>query len=274
MDANVCRKVATVVNSALLVVVLFGPVASAAPKSSRHPVPSAAARLARGCRGGNPLANVYHSYRLKVRIGCLTVTGTVAYVRREADGDIHVDVRLTSKESGLLNRANRADQRGNLVTEIVPADQPGCTRGKPPRPPHGSYNFGICTGADIATPLVGTRVTVTGPYVLDTNHGWMEIHPVWAITTKRAIPIPTTTLATMTARCRATAMPSSDGYVGDYDVFVYSNQPYHVATASDAGDTWTRETNGAGYANIRLWNTAPGEKITVTVGRASCSVNA
>jgi hypothetical protein len=134
-----------------------------------------------GCRRGNPLANVYHPYRLKVRRRCLVVTGTVAYVSREDDGDLHVDLSLPADEAWLLDRANLAYQYGQLVTEIAPADQPGCTVGEPPRSPHGTYNFGICTGADIATPPVGAVIRVTGPYLLDANHGWMEIHPVWRI---------------------------------------------------------------------------------------------
>ena len=153
---------------------------STIPPSTAAPAQSAPL-LAAGCRAGNPLANVYHEDRLEVRNRCLTVTGTVAYVAHEDDGDFHVDLSLPPGEAHLLNQGNRADQYGQLVTEIVPADEPGCTPGKPPRPPHGSYNYGICTGADLTAPPVGARVTVTGPYVLDANHGWMEIHPVWAI---------------------------------------------------------------------------------------------
>lgn len=236
--------------------------------------------LTHACRGGNPLANVYHPYRLIVKKGCLTVTGTVASIRYEDDGDIHVNLRLPLSEAGLLNHANLANESGDLVTEIVPADQPGCTQGKAPLSPHGSYDFGICTGADLRTPTIGSQVSVTGPYVLDADHGWMEIHPVWAVTTKSAsstFPMktsPTSTRATTTARCHASALASSDGYAGDYDVFIYSNQPYREATASDASDTWRHETNGSGYADIRLFHTAPGEAITVTVGNASCFVNA
>ncbi len=127
------------------------------------------------------MANVYHSDRLQVRNRCLTVTGTVAFVRREDDGDTHVDLVVTPGESGLLDQANLDRQHGELVTEIVPADAPGCVPGTPARPAHGSYAYGTCTGADVAAPPVGATVSVTGPYVLDADHGWMEIHPVWAV---------------------------------------------------------------------------------------------
>lgn len=77
-----------------------------------------------------------------------------------------------------------------------------------------------------------------------------------------------------TAWCRATASPANDGYSGDYDVFVHSNQPDRTATASDAGDTWSHHTNSSGYVEIRLWDTHAGEPITVTVGGARCATRA
>ena len=131
------------------------------------------------CRTGNPLANVYHPYRLLVQQGCLTVTGTVDFSRHEGDGDWHINVRLDSAYARLLNWGNEMYEHGDLVVEIVPADQPWCTPGEPPYPPSGDYDYGHCTGAAIPVPADGARVTVTGPYVMDADHGWMEIHPVW-----------------------------------------------------------------------------------------------
>jgi len=117
---------------------------------------------------------------------CLSVTGTVAYVRHEDDGDYHIDLQLPPTEQHLLNQANIADEYGDLVTEVVPADETGCTPGQPPPLPSTAYTtpgytYGDCTGADIQIPAVGQRVTVTGPYVTDNDHGWTEIHPVWSI---------------------------------------------------------------------------------------------
>jgi hypothetical protein len=45
----------------------------------------------------------------------------------------------------------------------------------------GHFDLGICTGANIVNPQVSAQVEVVGPYVLDANHGWMEIHPVWSV---------------------------------------------------------------------------------------------
>ena len=220
----------------------------------------------------------------------MTVTGTVAYVRHEDDGDLHVNLSLPPAESNLLDQANVADEHGDLITEIVPADQPGCTPGQqPPLPPTAytspSYSYGTCTGADIVTPPLGAQVTVTGPYVLDTDHGWMEIHPVWSITVTGQSASSTTDAsppasasspapAPTGAWCQASASPSNDGYSTDYQVYVRSNQPGQKATASDAGNTWSDVTDSSGTVDIRLYRASPGMVITVTVGTASCSTTA
>jgi hypothetical protein len=139
-------------------------------------------RVSSACRSGDPLANVYHSYRLIVVSRCKTVTGVVKIIRNEDDGDVHFDLKLDAKYANLINDRNRTDQHGYLVAEIVPADEPGCTAGRPPRPSTGTYDYGTCTGANIATPPLGAHVSITGPYVIDMKHGgWMEIHPVWRV---------------------------------------------------------------------------------------------
>ena len=64
------------------------------------------------CRGGNPLAGVYHPQRLRVKSRCRVAIGTVDKVKFEVfDGDVHVDlrpdpgyeVRLSTKERTELN---------------------------------------------------------------------------------------------------------------------------------------------------------------------------
>jgi len=104
---------------------------------------------------------------------------------------------------GMVNEVNRSQQSGNLVVEIVPADKPGCSVGQPPRPAAGTYDYGRCTGAGVPTPRVGAHVSVTGPYVLDSFHGWTEIHPAWAVTSmpspSATSPVPPTTTASRPA---------------------------------------------------------------------------
>jgi len=138
------------------------------------PVPTAGAAPA-GCRSGDPLANVRDPGRLRVVSRCATASGVARAGDRQHDGDIDVFLKADPGSERMLNDHNRRFTHGSLLLEIVPADQPGCRPGKPAR-------FGTCTGANIRVPRSGTHVTVTGPYVLDRDHGWMEIHPVWRIT--------------------------------------------------------------------------------------------
>ena len=74
-----------------------------------------------------------------------------------------------------------------------------------------------------------------------------------------------------TASCAANATPANDGYSGDYYVSVTSNQPDEKATASDARDSWSHDTDASGNARVLLYDASTGEQINVTVGAASCS---
>lgn len=116
------------------------------------------------CRGGDPLAGVYHSSRLKIRKRCAVVTGIVEQVKfEEYDGDVHIDLRPDESYRDLLSEGNER-LGGNLVVEIIPQ--------------HRSH---------VAIPDVGARVTVVGPWVDDTTHEWNEIHPAWWISSGRIV---------------------------------------------------------------------------------------
>ena len=110
--------------------------------------------------------HVYHPYRLQVISNCTTVRGTVEEVHREPDGDLHILLRTSP---GLVNYANRAHEHGDLVLEeickgaVTQADAVAACRG---------------FSQNVTVPSVGDKVTVSGSYVLDTDHGWREIHPV------------------------------------------------------------------------------------------------
>jgi hypothetical protein len=117
------------------------------------------------CRGGNPLAGVYHPARLDVRSRCAVAVGIVSKVAfEEYDGDVHVDLRLDPGYEDLLDDGN-ARVGGNLVVEIVPWDR-----------------------SRVAIPEEGTRVQVVGPVVDDAEHGWSEIHPAWWVSAGRVQP--------------------------------------------------------------------------------------
>ena len=74
------------------------------------------------------------------------------------------------------------------------------------------------------------------------------------------------------AWCTATASPANDGYSGDYDVNITSNQPDQDATATDANDTWSDDTSSIGSVTIILWYTSPGERVCQLNGVTSFSV--
>jgi hypothetical protein len=117
---------------------------------------------ASGCRTGDVLAGVYHPIRLQVLDSCRTVTGTVISVKVEADGDYHVNVLPDSGQEDTVNQRNRTIQHGAVVVEVIPADQ-----------------------REVAPPLLRDHVQVTGAFVLDKDHGWIEIHPAWSIVQQR-----------------------------------------------------------------------------------------
>ena len=110
--------------------------------------------------------------------------------------------------------------------------------------------------------------------------GASEVIPT-TTTTSELPPSTTSTLSTTPdvasppgSWCSATAVPANDGYVGDYNVDVTSNQFFTLATASDATDSYSYETDGSGDSQIFLWHTSPGEAITVSVGSAICYTTA
>lgn len=186
--------------------------------TSTAPVPVAALMAPKAvpgaaCRSGNPLANVYHPSRLEVVSACSTVSGTVRSVHHEDDGDLHVALAVDPAYAGMLSLGNISYQHGLLVVEVVPADEPGCTVGQPPRSPVGTYDYGTCTGDDLSAPQVGAHIWVTGPYVLDHIHDWAEIHPAWQISSNAPAPKPTVAAApspsSTTARKVATPVPAS-----------------------------------------------------------------
>ena len=105
---------------------------------------------------GDPLLGVYHPSRLDVLDTCQWYVGTVVAIRPEEDGDHHIDIVPAPGYGHFLNSGDREHQQGGLLIEIM-------------------------KGQDLPLPFVGERVAVFGTWVLDTQHGWNEIHPVWAI---------------------------------------------------------------------------------------------
>jgi hypothetical protein len=102
----------------------------------------------------------------------MTVSGTVNRIKNEPDGDYHVRLRLDPQFAGLINDANVRMQAGDLILEPV------CIHAVTQ-----ADAIGACAGYanPLSIPPSYTHVIATGAYVLDTDHGWMELHPLWDI---------------------------------------------------------------------------------------------
>jgi len=215
---------------------------SATTRASSHPAQA-------GSRGGCDASlwqHIYHSYRLHVISQCRTVTGTVKDLTYEPDGDVHV---LVAVSPSLVNQANDAYEDGDLVTEVI------C--------------YGTVTQADavaacrgyrntVTLPAPGDTVRITGSYVLDADHGWMEIHPVSRIAvTGHAAPTAPSTAPSSPAPVRTTAAagcypktPSG----GCYEPGEFCSKAEHGETGV-AGDGRTIVCRDIGYT-IWHWEAA------------------
>src|SRR6476619_3334402 len=114
-------------------------------------------------------SHVYDPSRLTIVNRCISVTGTVAESSRDDDGDQHFLVKLDAGQDRLLKKRNMTKKDGNLVAEIVCANKVKLKKAK-----------AACAAFSnpVTLPTVGSHVTVTGTYVIDTHNGWAEIHPV------------------------------------------------------------------------------------------------
>ncbi len=163
------RKTVVLVALAAMVIVIAAGVSSYYATHTR-PLPSGSS----GCSDPDSISShVYNSYRLNVIKSCITASGVVENVFEEADGDYHVRLALDSQYSNLTNSANDQYQYGDLVVEIICA-----------LPITQSDAVSACQNYTntITIPSVNDQITVTGPYVLDTEHSnWAEIHPVYTL---------------------------------------------------------------------------------------------
>ena len=67
---------------------------------------------------------------------------------------------------------------------------------------------------------------------------------------------------------------SYSSHYNDYDVYVHSNQPDQTVTVTDAhGHSRSWHTDGSGYADVYFsaGGEVPGDRITASVGEATCS---
>ena len=113
--------------------------------------------------------HVYHPSRFSFFDSCISVTGIIKSIRQERDGDLHIQLELDSEFVSMLNYKNLKHQNGYLVCEIICVTSVSQSDAIVPCL-HYVNNISI--------PRPGDYVSITGPHVLDLEHGWVEIHPV------------------------------------------------------------------------------------------------
>jgi hypothetical protein len=142
--------------------------AACASTSSASPPPAAVD----GCRGGAPEAGVYHPDRLQVLDPCRRGVGIVVDVAHEGDGDYHIWFKADAGYEGLLNAEDHFQARPAMLAELTP----DCATDPP-----DAQAASRCPRSRLPIPSLGDHVVVQGPWVLDMDHGWQEIHPVDSI---------------------------------------------------------------------------------------------
>ncbi len=191
------RLVLLVSMTALVCVALVGYLAthsfgSTTTTGGVSPSPSSLTAVKPVCVG-DPRAHVYSPDRLQLLAACIELTGTIDLEKAQPDGDYHVRLHLdpgqTCAGQPCLDAENMSQQGGDLILEPV-CENP-ITQADAVAACQGYHN-------PLVLPPVGSHVSVMGPFVLDTDHGWNEIHPLESITVVGAnspspLPLPTPT---------------------------------------------------------------------------------
>ncbi len=163
------------------------PSASSGASHASTPSPSGAQ-----CKG-DPHAHVWSPDRLVLLAACVRVTGTIDEESPQPDGDYHVRLRLDPGQEcsgqSCTNGRNLSQLAGDLLLEPVcetPVERPAA----------------IAACRDYHNPLtlppVGSHVAAVGPFVLDVEHGWNEIHPLESVIVVSAPPSSAPTVFTVT----------------------------------------------------------------------------
>jgi hypothetical protein len=115
---------------------------------------------------------VYRPARLQLIKTCLRATGTVVEKHLEADGDVHIHLRVDASYGTLLNSGNQ-EEGGFLVVEAI------CQVA----PPQADAMRMCASDPDPysdALPGIGDHIWVEGRYILDLqHHAWAELHPLY-----------------------------------------------------------------------------------------------
>ena len=156
-----------------LTVIALAVLASACAQNTVVAPPSPSPLVA-GCRPGPPEAGVHSPDRLQVLDPCKHAEGTVVDVARQDDGDYHVWFKPDPGYEPLLNAENHFQAKPAMLAEITP-DCDLATN------PPDAQSAARCPKSSLPIPMLGDHIAIDGPWVLDTDHGWREIHPVDSI---------------------------------------------------------------------------------------------
>jgi hypothetical protein len=127
-----------------------------------------------GCKAGSPEAGVHSPNRLQVLDRCKHAEGVAVDVAHEDDGDYHVWFKVDPGFEYLLNSENHFQALPAMLAEITP-DCPASTN------PPDAQSAARCPKTTLPIPKLGDHIAIDGPWVLDSDHGWQEIHPVDSI---------------------------------------------------------------------------------------------
>jgi hypothetical protein len=117
---------------------------------------------------------VHNPDRLQVLDPCKHAEGVAVDVAHEDDGDYHVWFKVDPGFEYLLNAENHFQAQPAMLAEITP-DCPATSI------PPDAQSAARCPKTTLAIPKLGDHIAIDGPWVLDTDHGWREIHPVDSI---------------------------------------------------------------------------------------------
>lgn len=152
-----------------MVLVACGLQPGPAPHPSGTVAPSVPGSPGISCTNMPP---IYHPKRLQVLQACISFEGVVLADLHEQDGDRHLWIKPDIGYESYLNPSNTYHGKRALVAEIVPQ----CAK-----EPANEEAAAACPSSPIQPPEVGAHVEVTGRYVIDTIHGWAEVHPVASV---------------------------------------------------------------------------------------------
>jgi hypothetical protein len=124
-----------------------------------------------GCRTSAPEAGVHNPDRLQVLDPCKHAAGIAVDVAHEDDGDYHLWFKPDPGFEYLLNSEDHFQAQPAMLAEITP-DCPESTN------PPDAQSAARCPKSTLQIPVIGDHIVIDGPWVLDVDHGWREIHPV------------------------------------------------------------------------------------------------